>query len=48
MSSLLTNKIIGDIISVFKAKNTIQYRGAAKAAETTAVEPFNLIRVIPA
>jgi hypothetical protein len=38
----------GDIINVFLAKNTIQYRGAAMAAETARAEPFNLIRVIPA
>lgn len=33
---------------IFTVITTIQYRGAAKAAETAKAEPFNLIRVIPA
>jgi len=44
----LTKFYKGDIITLFMATNTIQYRGAAKAAETAKAEPFNLIRVIPA
>ena len=46
----LTKFYKGDIITLFMATNTIQYRGAAMAmaAETARAEPFNLIRVIPA
>lgn len=45
---LLTTAESGDIINLFVATDKIQYRGAAKAAETARAEPFNLIRVIPA